>query len=273
MIFLFMLAPIIATAGNIIITSQMQMPQAYFTEIYLIIFWIFAVSGLRFLHATLSAIGIIIVSFMGIYFFFPSSKELYFLHFFWIFVSFSLGFYTGYMLEQSKKNTFLAYEALIVMTSTDSLSGFQNKNNLADLIRIEVSRFKRYGHPFSIVLMSIDSFKELKAIYGHQISDLVLIELAQLIKEHIRLTDIVVKWEAEEFVIIYQETDEEVLKTLAEKLCHSIEEYTFKNVGQKTISAGLTSYREHDDPDAIIKRADMALSKARMKGKNRIEFL
>ena len=177
------------------------------------------------------------------------------------------------MLEQSKKDTFLAYEALIAMTSADSLTGFQNKNNLADLIRIEVSRFKRYGHPFSIVLMTIDNFKELKAIYGHQISDLVLIELAQLIKDHIRLTDVVVKWEAGEFIIIYQETDEDVLKILAEKLRHSIEEYTFKNVGKKTISVGITSYREHDDPDTIIKRVDMALSRAKMKGKNNIEFL
>jgi diguanylate cyclase (GGDEF)-like protein len=273
MTFLFILTPIVAVVGNMIITSQIQNPQAHFTEIYLIIFWTLTVSGLRFLHATLSAFGVVLISSLSIFYFFPASQELWILHLFWLLTSFSFAFFGGYMLEKRNKDAFLAYEELIAIAATDSENGFQSKIVLNELIEIEISRFKRYKHPFSIVLVSIDDFKETKVMHGHKISDLFLIEIAKLIKEHVRLTDVVVRLEDEKFVIIYQETDGATVKILVEKLRRTIEAYSFKSVGQKTMSAGLSTHIEHDDSESIVLRLSEALHKAKAKGKNHIVFL
>jgi diguanylate cyclase (GGDEF)-like protein len=151
--------------------------------------------------------------------------------------------------------------------------GFQDKRQIQEIIIKEISRNQRYGHHFSLVFLDIDNFGEINKIHGHQVGDLVLIEMTKLIKQHIRLSDSVIQWGGEEFVIVYQETDANVAKKLAEKLRQTIEQYNFKNVGKQTVSAGVTSYKEHDEAPIMIERADNALDKAKSKGKNRIEVL
>ncbi|MBA3025847.1 MAG: GGDEF domain-containing protein [Sulfurimonas sp.] len=273
MIALLMLAPVVAATGNMLIVGRLEVPQTYLTEVYLIIVWVFILSGLRLLHATISVIGMIVFSLGMSYFIYPLPKDIFIMHIFWLFLSFSLGFFGAYVLEKLSKDTFLAYEELIVLSATDSLTGFQDKKHLEEIIDKEISRNLRYGHHFSLLSLDIDNFGDINKTYGNQVGDLVLIEMAKLIKQQIRLSDTVLRLGGEEFVIVYQETDAQIAKKLAEKLRHAIEQYDFKSVGKKTISAGVTSYKEHDDAHLMIARAEAALSKAKSKGKNRIETL
>jgi diguanylate cyclase (GGDEF)-like protein len=270
---LLMLVPIGAAFGNTLIISKLEVPQIYLSEIYIMIIWIFIVSGLRFLHATLSALGVVILSLTMSYFIYPLAQDVFIMHIFWIYLSFSFGFYGAYLLEKSHKDTFLAYEELIVFSAAESLSGYEDKRELESIIMKEISRNQRYGHHFSLVFLDVDDFGDINKTYGHQVGDLVLVEMTKLIQQHIRLSDSVIRWGGEEFIIVYQETEEIVAKKLADKLRQAIEQHNFKSVGKKTVSAGVTSYKEHDDAQMMISRADSALRKAKSKGKNLIEVL
>lgn len=269
---LLILVPIGAALGNMLIISKMELPQTYLTEIYLLIIWIFIVSGLRFLHATLSAFTVLLLSLCTTYFIYPLAHDLFIMHFFWIFTAFTLGFFGAYLLEKLNKDIFLAYEELIVYSETDCSPVFQDKKHLEEIIEKELSRNQRYGHHFSLLFFEIDDFEDITNAHGHQVSDFILIEMAKFIKEQIRLSDTVLRLGAEIFVVVTQEADEHVAIKLAEKLRNAVALHNFKTVGKKTISIGVTSYKEHDDGQMMIDRAESTLKKSKIKGRNRIEF-
>ena len=270
---LLMLTPMGATLGNMFIVSKLEISHTYLTEIYLMIIWIFIVSGLRFLHATLSALGVFVLSLSMTYFVYPLEQDIFIMHLFWTYLFFAFGFYGAYLLEKSAKDTFLAYEELVVFSTTQNIDVVQDKSHLVQLIEKEISRSKRYGNHFVLLFLDVDDFEETEKIHGNQIADLMLIEMGKLIKEQIRLSDTFVRWGGEAFVVVYQETDENVAKKLVEKLRYTIMQHTFSNVGKKTGSFGITAYKEHDDAQIMLKRAENALNKAKRNGKNLIEVL
>ena len=270
---LLFFSPIVAAIGNLVIVSQIADPSMRLTEIYLILFWIFTVSGLRLKHATLSALIIFVMVFSMSYFYFPLSLEYFVMHCFWMTAAFSFGFLGAYLIERSNRAVFINQEQLKQLAITDKLTGLRNRANLDEILQEELNRSQRYGHTFGLVLMDFDYFKTINDTYGHQVGDEALIEIAQLITKHLRSTDKAVRWGGEEFIIIYLNTDDEEVLILAEALRKKIESHPFKTVGTKTASLGVTLYKSGDTIDTIIKRADTALYKAKENGRNRTEFL
>ena len=106
--------------------------------------------------------------------------------------------------------------------------------------------------------------------YGHDVGDYVLQTLANILKENVRISDIVSRWGGEEFIIVCSNTDLADCKVIAENLRVLVEETNFEKVGRKTISLGITQFHENDDAKSIFKRADDALHEAKSKGKNRV---
>lgn len=96
--------------------------------------------------------------------------------------------------------------------------------------------------------------------------------LAKIVSSNIRSTDFFARWGGEEFVILAPETDLEGAQILAEKIRKAIEEYPFETVGKVTSSFGVTEAFENDTVDSFVKRADVALYKAKDKGRNRVEI-
>lgn len=270
---LLLLAPIGAAVGNLIIVANVENPATYLTELYLILFWTFTVSGLRLLQATVSAFSTFTVVFIATYFLFPLTPELFIMHFFWMFSAFSFGLLGAYLLERSNKRVFLNHEQLERQAVTDKLTGLFNRTRLDDILQNELDRSQRFGHAFGMVVLDIDHFKNINDSYGHQVGDTVLVDIARLIKEHLRSTDKAVRWGGEEFILIYLETNVDELQSLAEELRIKIEGHRFKTVGHVTVSCGVTLYKNGDTIASIIKRADKALYLAKSGGRNRIESL
>ena len=270
---LVMLAPIFATVGNISIVSQLEYPATYLTADYLTIFWVFTVSGLRLLHATLSAVIIFSISVFGIYIFSPLEINLFIMHIFWMVASFSFGFVGAYLLEKSNKDTFLTHEELLIMSTTDCLTGLQNRSKLNELLIEKIERFKRYSSQFAVAIIDIDFFKDVNDTYGHQVGDQVLVEMADVIRKEIRFTDDLIRFGGEEFILIYEEVSLDEAVDIAQNLRLKVESHNFGVVKKKTISIGLTLCNEDDNIMSIIKRADEALYKAKGSGRNCIKFL
>jgi len=273
MIILLMIAPAIAALGNLMISIDMQNKSLYLTEIYLIIFWIFTVSGLSLKQSLLSASSVVIIAISATYFLFSMQIDMFVMHVFWIVSSFSFGFLTGYLLERYNKVLFLKREELKKLAITDKLTGLYNREKLDTMLLSEIDRCKRFGNTFGFIIVDIDNFKLVNDTYGHQVGDKVLIEVSNIIKKHTRSIDIAFRWGGEEFIIIYLEVDKDKIIKLSEKLRIEVQNYIFELVNQQTISIGATIYQEGDNNISLTKRADTALYESKDRGRNCTNFL
>jgi len=161
--------------------------------------------------------------------------------------------------------------ALEILSVTDRLTGLVNRRKLESSLQSELLRAKRYGKIFSIIMLDVDRFKGINDSHGHQAGDEVLVQLAALLRNNARETDIVGRWGGEEFLIICPETNLLVVTALAERYRQEMERNDFGPVGQVTSSFGVTASQEGDDVLSLIRRADEALYRAKESGRNRVE--
>lgn len=169
------------------------------------------------------------------------------------------------LLEKNKELEKLAFY--------DQLTGVYNRRKLEEILNNEIEMIKRDSHESCIVLVDIDSFKEINDNYGHPVGDLVLQETAGLLRNNIRRTDFVARWGGDEFMILFPNTSLEDGIMLAEKLraLFSNKELTVKETVIKiTASFGISPLRG-DFLEIAYKSVDVALYRAKEKGSNRVE--
>lgn len=154
--------------------------------------------------------------------------------------------------------------------SIDALTGIFNKNKFYELLTYNVDIAKKYHENLSIIFFDIDHFKKINDTYGHQTGDIVLKELAIIIKHCIRKSDIFARWGGEEFIVLLPQSELDNTLRVAEKMRKKIMTSYFKDVNRVTCSFGVTKFSESDDIDKFIKRADKALYKAKETGRNRV---
>lgn len=120
----------------------------------------------------------------------------------------------------------------------------------------------------AFILIDIDNFKRINDLYGHQVGDQVLKQIARIIKRHLYQSDIAARWGGEEIVIYLPNRNLKEGMELAERLVKRIEKETRPQV---TISCGVSSWEEgsKDNPRNLFLRADKALYRAKARGKNR----
>ena len=156
------------------------------------------------------------------------------------------------------------------LSVTDKLTGLYNRLKLDEIMLIKIEEFRRYKVNFSIILIDLDDFKIVNDTYGHDVGDYILQSISNILKNNIRITDIVGRWGGEEFLIICNNTDLRESQIFTEKLRKLIEKTIFEKVGAKTISSGIAQFNKDDDLNTIFKRADEALYEAKTTGKNKV---
>lgn len=162
-----------------------------------------------------------------------------------------------------------AKKELEKMASIDNLTKIYNRRMLDHFLQVEIEIANRHKEELSLIMIDIDYFKNVNDTYGHYIGDLLLVELSRLISKNLRISDIFGRYGGEEFLIICNKTTKENAFILAEKLRVLIENHQFEEVGEKTISIGISSLEENDNKDSLFKKADIALYEAKNSGKNR----
>jgi len=166
-----------------------------------------------------------------------------------------------------------AEEEIHLLATTDTLTGIANRREFNMQLLKEIERAKRYGTPLSLVMYDIDYFKRVNDTFGHDAGDSVLKALTTIVKSNVRSVDIVARWGGEEFMILMPQSDVEAAGDAAEKLRQKVVQYPFEQVGNLTVSFGVTAFASQDDVDTFVKRVDNALYQAKEKGRNRVELV
>lgn len=160
---------------------------------------------------------------------------------------------------------------LFKAATTDKLTGIYNRQVLDGRMAEELERSRRYQQPFSLVMMDIDKFKLINDNHGHLTGDHVLQAVSETMKRSIRGVDLLGRWGGEEFMIVAPGTTAPNAVILAEKLRQALEKLEVDNLKNITASFGVTEYQAEDSLDAMIKRVDSFLYKAKQGGRNRVE--
>ncbi len=158
------------------------------------------------------------------------------------------------------------------LATTDALTKIHNRYSLMNMISVEISRSHRYDTPLSIIMYDVDFFKKVNDTYGHDIGDIVLISLSNLVKKNLRDIDIIGRYGGEEFLIILPNTVLDDAQLFAERLRKEVDEYSFETVDNITVSIGIAELRPNEDEDQLFKRVDKLLYKSKNGGRNKISF-
>jgi two-component system, cell cycle response regulator len=158
----------------------------------------------------------------------------------------------------------------------DGLTGLYNRRMFEERLGDEFDRARRYRRPLSVLMIDIDDFKQVNDTHGHDCGDHVLRKIAQILTKKTRKSDVPVRYGGEEFVLILPETHVQDACRAGEKLRNEVKAQVFNSDSSPfsvTISLGVasTSVKAYQEPQALLKDADIALYKAKRRGKDRVE--
>ena len=176
-------------------------------------------------------------------------------------------------LDVIRKINFM-YTKTKELSITDALTGLFNRRHFENTADREFLRAVRYKNDLTFAVVDIDFFKSINDTYGHLCGDQILKEVAFLLNDSFRKTDIVFRYGGEEFVIILTETNAQGDQIPLERLREKVEKNNFKFKNQElkvTISVGYAANLDDcEDATELFAFADEALYYAKEHGRNQI---
>lgn len=153
-----------------------------------------------------------------------------------------------------------------VMLRRDSLTGVQSRLLGEQVLR----KVLREQIPAGVIMLDLDGFKAINDTHGHPVGDKVLQAVAHGCQELLRADKCISRWGGEEFLVIVPNIDVSGLQAVAERLRAAVADLPVPPVKQVTASFGTTLIRSGDDSEAVLRRADQALYRAKQQGGNRV---
>jgi diguanylate cyclase (GGDEF)-like protein len=180
----------------------------------------------------------------------------------------SLARQTGISLENVDLHDQVKRQAV-----TDELTGLFNHRRFQEVIAAEAAAARRFDQPLGLLMIDIDNFKRVNDTYGHQQGDLVLREVARVLRECSREVDEPARYGGEELAVALQQTDLDGAEAIAERVRTNVEALELPRLDGEgtlsvTVSCGVAASGD-GDKDALIAAADAALYVAKRSGKNR----
>ncbi|MEW6442670.1 MAG: diguanylate cyclase [bacterium] len=166
-----------------------------------------------------------------------------------------------------------AEEALALAARTDALTGALNRRAILEHLQYQAVQCERNRSLFTILLCDVDHFKPINDTFGHDVGDLVLRSVSEVLREAVRKQDLVARWGGEEFLMMLPDTDLKGGLQVAEKMRKLVNSRVFP-VGPHevriTLSIGVSAYLPGQKIDDCIKQADQALYQAKHLGRNHV---
>ncbi len=170
-----------------------------------------------------------------------------------------------------------ALENSASLSLKDGLTGLFNRRYFDVHIRQLMKKSDKENRPLWLLMYDIDHFKTVNDTYGHQAGDAVLKQFAEALKNTFRVTDLISRYGGEEFCVLLYDLREEETLNLAERTRKVVEESKFKlpdsQIINKTVSIGLTCYKNGETVEAFIERSDKALYEVKNGGRNKLKKL
>lgn len=175
----------------------------------------------------------------------------------------SFGYWTGRLMDR-----------LRVAALHDGLTGLFNRRFLREsLPQLQASAARRKS-PLCVLMIDLDHFKQVNDAHGHLVGDRTLAAVGRALREHSRRSDLVARYGGEEFAVLCPDTDCETALQVAERLRAAIEQlgaHELGHPGPQTVSLGVAvqSPDESLTPEQLLDQADLALYRAKHRGRNR----
>lgn len=158
----------------------------------------------------------------------------------------------------------MLHEELEKLVITDHLTRLYARSYLDEKIQYSMEK-DAYG---CFILIDIDDFKQINDVYGHQVGDDIIIQVANVIKKNIKNFDIAARWGGEELAVYLSKADKEVGAIVAERIRKKVAQETSPKI---TISSGVSDWKQKSEDKslkALFNQADKALYTAKRSGKN-----
>jgi diguanylate cyclase (GGDEF)-like protein len=157
------------------------------------------------------------------------------------------------------------------LTVTDALTQLANRRHFESQLALEIKRLSRTGEGLTMLVLDVDDFKKLNDTLGHAAGDEFLKQIARILRETVRATDLVARYGGEEFVVVASDTSLEGGVVLGEKIRTAVAEASFivdatMRPRRATISVGVAAFRGSQTD--LFNSADAALYEAKSSGKN-----
>ena len=152
-----MIFPVASIFGHVYILSLLDNYMPFLIEGYLAVLWIFVVSGLSFKNAFSCALLTALIIIVSGYFI-VLDKDIYAMHVFWTFCSFSFGFLGAFIYDKSRRAVFLSQQKLQKQAITDELTGTYNRNHFNSVFIHEIKKFKATNKSFGLLVLDLDFF-------------------------------------------------------------------------------------------------------------------
>ena len=166
-------------------------------------------------------------------------------------------------------------EELFQAAVTDALTGVPNRRWFQDRAASALLEASRHGHPIGAVFVDVDHFKQINDKSGHEAGDLVLKETARRIDSTRRSEDLLCRYGGEEFVLLLPHADLDQAAMFGERVRTAVGAVPIQAAGLPlavTVSIGVAVHRFGEPIEALLKRADQAMYRAKGKGRNRVEI-
>jgi diguanylate cyclase (GGDEF)-like protein len=154
----------------------------------------------------------------------------------------------------------------------DEVTGLYNRRFFSLRLEEELSRYRRFNHPVSVVLLDLDGFKAVNDEFGHTMGDDTLRDVAQILMKHSRGINVVSRYGGDEFAVLLVETSKAGARLYADRIREVVAKYPFSHGKIVTASFGVASLPDDEAGTAedLFRAADEALYTAKRAGKNQV---
>ncbi len=166
-------------------------------------------------------------------------------------------------------------EDLRTAVRIDGLTQLANRAYFDEKLKEMVALHKRYGDPFTLIMIDLDNFKTINDSYGHPAGDRILKGVAMKIKASLRGSDFLARFGGDEYALILIKTDVKAATEVAWKLCEEVRGSRFildDTSLNMTLSIGVAEVSRDDTDETLLKRADAALYRTKAAGRNGVSI-
>lgn len=156
------------------------------------------------------------------------------------------------------------------LSTTDKLTGLNNRYRMDQFLDTAHERFNRHGESYQVMFLDIDHFKAINDNYGHDIGDCILRQFSEVLTEQLGFNHLIGRWGGEEFIVLSANVNLEYACKEAEKFRIAVNQTKFEQGLNVTVSIGITEVNYGDLVADVINRADIALYKAKNTGRNQV---
>ena len=186
-------------------------------------------------------------------------------------------FFCGTVLERLRREKMemkALRNQLSILALTDRLTELPNRRHFDEHLQRYSASCQRSGATYAVGLIDVDHFKQINDSLGHEVGDLVLVELAEIVRNHVRQSDLAARLGGDEFAVLMADTHLAEADVVLGRVLRAVASHRFSarglRRGQVTVSAGVTESEGGEAPKDVLRRADAELYTAKRDGRNRV---